>query len=191
MNKRNIYYLIGFVFFIGLSFILIYEGVKEVSFLAPGDSEVIFVPPTPEEGSVFDSDSVYINMTNTLDADSYSFVDSGDDVLGWWRFEETTADNGIEDLSGNGNDGILKAQSYLSSGKFGNAINFEGINSHMRLGDSAIFDKTHNFAVSLWVKPASVQSAYKSGIFARGNRFDTEEQNQYVIYFEEGDVLLC
>ena len=85
--------------------------------------EIIFEAPTPDQGSILDSTSIYVNMTNTLALDSYSFVDVSDDILGWWKFEEVGERGFIEDVSGKGNNAKLigLAQTKIGPGKFGEA----------------------------------------------------------------------
>lgn len=60
----------------------------------------------------------------------------------------TTADE-----SGNGNNGTLQLAAWTSSGKFGRAISFNGVNSYVDLGNPMALQITGSMALSAWVFP--------------------------------------
>ncbi|MBI2530351.1 MAG: hypothetical protein HYW05_04375 [Candidatus Diapherotrites archaeon] len=62
------------------------------------------------------------------------------------------------DASGNGNNGTLtNGATWTSSGKFGNALGFDGINDYIDVSNESLFDfeRTSPFTLSAWVKWAS------------------------------------
>ncbi|MHC4494231.1 MAG: hypothetical protein ACYSYM_00240 [Planctomycetota bacterium] len=77
--------------------------------------------------------------------------DIAEGLVGYWPLDEgggtTTAD-----ASGNGNDGTLNAPKW-DAGKFGSALNFDGVDDYVDLGNPPILDfGTGDFTVSAWVK---------------------------------------
>ena len=47
------------------------------------------------------------------------------ELVGYWSFDEA---DGTDDLSGNGNDGIIHGDPKVVAGKLGEALEFRGIN---------------------------------------------------------------
>src|SRR4051812_46151651 len=76
-------------------------------------------------------------------------------LLAYWTFDGPTvsANSAVTDMSGNGNTGTLiniASSTFYSSGKIGQAFNFDGVNDSMTFSNLAI-GTTHT--VSLWVYP--------------------------------------
>ncbi len=70
-------------------------------------------------------------------------------LVGYWRFESVNSTNYTFDSSGWNNDGRLQNGSTScynehcpnsSSGRFGNAIDFDGIKDHIQIADSDLWD---------------------------------------------------
>src|SRR5204863_4124868 len=59
----------------------------------------------------------------------------------------------VTDLSGNGNTGTIAGASWTSQGKFGNALNFDGISNWVTVNDSDSLDLTSGMTLEAWVYP--------------------------------------
>ena len=83
-------------------------------------------------------------------------IDANSDINGLWHFNEgggaTTAD-----ASGNGNNGAVNGATWSSSGKFGNALNFDGVDDYVNIIKSDEFHfGASSFAVTAWVNFAGL-----------------------------------
>jgi glucose/arabinose dehydrogenase/PKD repeat protein len=59
------------------------------------------------------------------------------------------------DASGNGNAGAIGSASWVTTGKFGNALSFNGSNAHVTVNDSASLDLTTAMTLEAWVFPTT------------------------------------
>jgi len=82
------------------------------------------------------------------------------------HMNEASATNNtkITDSSGLGNNGTLILNSTLQnatniSGKFGNAISFDGVDDYVNISDSNSLDLTTDLSISLWVKLSSIKNS--------------------------------
>ena len=90
-------------------------------------------------------------------------------LVGLWHFD---GGSGItaSDSSGNFNDGDLMGDtSWTNSGKFGNALSFNGINGYVSVDDADILDITDELTIEAWIV-ANVNNTYKS-IVVKGDAF--------------------
>lgn len=76
-------------------------------------------------------------------------------LIGYWKLDETSGTT-VMDSSGNGNNGTMQYMSPATdrvSGKFGNALDFDGNNDRVSFGTPALFNNLNNFyTMSAWVK---------------------------------------
>ena len=73
--------------------------------------------------------------------------------VGEWSLDDgsgTTA----KDKSGNGNNGTLtNGPTWVTNGKVGNAVSFDGSDDHINIPYSSVFDLgTNNFSIGAWIK---------------------------------------
>ena len=69
---------------------------------------------------------------------------------------QISCDGAVTDSSLFANHGALtNGATYNASGKYGSACQFDGINDHVLVADSASLDTTHGFTLEAWVKPAA------------------------------------
>ena len=61
--------------------------------------------------------------------------------------------NTVVDASGNGNTGTTTRTTWVSAGKYGGALSFDGKSSWVTVADSASLHFTSGFTVEAWVKP--------------------------------------
>ena len=76
------------------------------------------------------------------------------DIVGLWRFDEEEGDTAY-DSSGNNNYGTLTNMDTANcwvDGKFGNALNFDGVDDYIEVVDSTSLDITGDLTIEAWVK---------------------------------------
>jgi hypothetical protein len=74
----------------------------------------------------------------------------------------------VSDVSGNGNNGTISAATWTTSGKFGNALTFNGTNARVTINNAASLQLTSAMTLEAWVYPATVSSAWRDVIY-KGN----------------------
>src|SRR3989339_830900 len=68
-----------------------------------------------------------------------------------WHFDEGTGSS-ASDSSGNSNTGTLTGSPAWVDGKIGKSLQFDGLNTYVRVADSNILDLTTGISVEAWVK---------------------------------------
>ncbi len=112
-----------------------------------------FTNPTPMNGTIQDTDSIFVNMSSNDLTDHYSFVDFDDDLLLWMGFDEVNGSGDPTDLSSYSRNGSLVSGAEINtSGKFGSSVDVDesGTNS-VYLGSTPIIGTSQEFTISLWV----------------------------------------
>ncbi len=71
-----------------------------------------------------------------------------------YNFEDTGSSNAI-DISGQGNHGTLKGATQVTTGRFGKALAFDGINDWVTINDAASLDLTTGMTLEAWVFPTT------------------------------------
>jgi RHS repeat-associated protein len=72
-----------------------------------------------------------------------------------YGFEEGSGSS-VADGSGQGNDGDVDGASWTTSGKFGNALDFDGVDDSIAVEDHPSIDVSTSMTVSAWVKPHAI-----------------------------------
>ena len=110
----------------------------------------------------------------------------GDGLIAHWKFDEgsgTTAFDSSED-----NNGSLVNGPAWSSGRLGQAIDFDGSDDYVTYGD--VLDVgTSNFTIAAWVKTDVVNSAYhaiatKNANFCPNYQFGLHSSNKFFMAYE-------
>jgi uncharacterized protein (DUF2141 family) len=131
---------------------------------------VVTLTSTPAAGSTFGgwsghcsgSGACQVVMNGPRDVDA-NFVLSGSGgglVAGWALNEGTGAIAG--DSSGNANTGALVNGPTWTTGKYGGALLFDGVNDRVRVNDSASLDLTTAATFEAWVYPTAVPSGWRT-----------------------------
>jgi large repetitive protein len=86
-------------------------------------------------------------------------------LTAYWRFDEGTSTKAI-DYSGNGSTGTLTnmdATTDWVAGKFGKALDFDGTNDYVEVGeiDDLYFANTDAWTVSAWIYPTKASGIYQ------------------------------
>ena len=143
-----------------------------------------FVAPTADNASIIPEDYTPINVTvdsSVSQNNTTAFVDWNNSLLGWWRFD---GDSGtfVEDYStyqGNGtmydmDTGLNNGTSgWTTEGKFGNAMNFDGLDDRVEIPDDSKYDipiqTDGKITMEAWVYPLDL--TYESGILSKRSSY--------------------
>jgi plastocyanin len=94
----------------------------------------------------------------------YTQNTGSDSLAGWWKFDNENGENStfFRDWSNHGNNAtcILTSCPTITSGKFGNAVSFDGSNDYIIAGNGSSLDITGNITVEAWIKPERLETAY-------------------------------
>ena len=74
----------------------------------------------------------------------------------------------LADVSGNGNNGTITNATWTTSGKYGDALVFNGTNALVTIPDSTSLNLTTGMTLEAWVNPSAVSSAWTDVIY-KGN----------------------
>lgn len=100
-----------------------------------------------------------------------------------WCFEEEQGDQ-VLDSSGNDHHGkITDGAKWTPNGKFGRAMEFDGVSSCVEVPKSKDFDLTE-FTVELWFRAESIDGT--RAIFGHGESFDTDKA-QYIVEINDAE----
>jgi hypothetical protein len=72
-------------------------------------------------------------------------------LVGHWRMDDGGG-NTAKDYSGNGNTGSLQGGTAATAGKIGGALQFDGVDDHVRVADKNSLDITGAMTIALWIK---------------------------------------
>ena len=72
------------------------------------------------------------------------------------------------DVSGNGNNGTISGATWTSLGKYGNALNFNGTNARVTVGNAPSLQLTSGMTLEAWVYPTTLSSSWRDVIY-KGN----------------------
>jgi hypothetical protein len=81
-------------------------------------------------------------------------------VVGMWLFNEGKGDT-TKDSSGNGNDGTLVSNPTWVDGKFGKALQFDGVASYVDCGNKDVMAMTNEVTVQFWFRNDKVMAAFE------------------------------
>ena len=106
-------------------------------------------------------------------------------LVGYWKFDEGTGTQAL-DSSGNSNTGTLTNGPTWTSGKVGNAIQFDGSNDYVNCGTGSKLNfGAGDFTLSSYIKTSHVQ-----GQFIAGRRGDTVSWYSIEIWTTYGYALV-
>ena len=74
----------------------------------------------------------------------------------------------VSDASGNGNTGVIGTASWTTSGRFGDALSFNGTSSRVDIADSPSLRLTTGMTFEAWINPSVVNGAWRDVIY-KGN----------------------
>ena len=74
----------------------------------------------------------------------------------------------VADASGNGNTGTVTNATWTTSGKYGNALTFNGTNARINVPSTTALQLTGGMTLEAWVNPTTVSNAWRDVIY-KGN----------------------
>lgn len=102
---------------------------------------------------VIDEVTVY---NKALSSDEIQCIMDGstlkDNLVLYFSFDEDEGDDTVKDKSGNGNTGFIQGRAKWVEGKFGKALEFNGIDSFVEVQDNNSLNPTGGLTVTAWVK---------------------------------------
>ena len=84
-----------------------------------------------------------------------------------YAFNEGTGTT-VYDSSGNGNNGTITNATWTTSGKYGDALVFNGTNALVTIPDAASLHLTTGMTLEAWVNPSTITSAWTDVVY-KGN----------------------
>jgi len=131
--------------------------VEKVEGTSPNRTAYVWVKVADNLDSSQDVYCYYGNASaSNVSSVSDTFIREIDGVVGSWHFDEGSGTT-VKDTSGNNHNGTINSATWVD-GKFGEALNFDGSNDYVDLGDildDVFAGADKKFSFSLWVKPAS------------------------------------
>ncbi|OHB80591.1 MAG: hypothetical protein A2Z25_01075 [Planctomycetes bacterium RBG_16_55_9] len=99
-------------------------------------------------------------------------------IIGWWKLDETSGRD-VADSSGNGNNGkILNGQPrWVSDGKIGGALLFDGKGDFAQVANESNFDCIAEVTVAAWIKVNSFDKEWQA-IVTKGDSAWRLQRNQ-------------
>ena len=86
---------------------------------------------------------------------------AGSPPSGWWKLDENTGTSSVVDSSGNNYTGTLEGSMTSSDwvrGKIGSALDLDGSNDSITIGDNLDVTNSDAFSISMWVNRTSVSA---------------------------------
>src|SRR4030042_5365970 len=112
-----------------------------------------FTDPTPTNGASQTETAVYVNVTTSDDHNHSAFIDWNRSLVAWWSFESYNT-TGIYDNSTYSNFGTFQgglSTSNITTGKYGNALEFDGVNDSIYIEDNEALNPDE-ITISAWIK---------------------------------------
>lgn len=125
---------------------------------------ISFIPPTDADNSVVDRNWTEINTSIDGTFGVSSFIDWDRSLVGYWNFNENSG-NTANDKSTYSNNGTLINGPQWTTGKFGNALNFDGETDYVEVADSNSLDISDAITIDVRVKPLEASNSNNMSIF--------------------------
>jgi len=103
--------------------------------------------------------------------------------VGYWRFDEGSGDV-AHDSSGNGNDGTIYTATW-TTGKVGNALHFNGVNSWVKIPSSPTLTGLSQITLEAWIQEDSIPSQ-PNGIISKCDGWAPPTNAEYFLGTVDG-----
>src|SRR3989344_1891825 len=107
-----------------------------------------------------------------------SLTDFGGGLEAYWKFDEGSG-TAASDSSGNGNNGVLVNGPLWTTGKVGNALNFDGVNDKVSVTSGSSINNLSTMTVSGWIYPRSSGGGGFARVIRKGNTTAPDGYNMY------------
>jgi len=121
---------------------------------------IIWENPTPSDGAIWNYNWVYLNATIIDDLNTSAFFDWNYSLRGYWSFDYYNS-TGIFDNSTYNNFGTFQSglnASNITTGKYGNALKFDGFNDYLDCSNDSEFGITTNLTIEAWINGTNKQN---------------------------------
>jgi glucose/arabinose dehydrogenase/chitodextrinase len=105
--------------------------------------------------------------SNTASATTLATSPTPAGLVAAYSFNEG-AGTSVTDASGTGNAGSIGTATWTSTGKYGNALSFNGSSARVTVPDSSSLRLTTGMTIEAWVNPTTVNAAWRDVIY-KGN----------------------
>jgi len=89
-------------------------------------------------------------------------------LQGWWKMNEGSPSTTAADSSGNGNTATLQGTVW-ASGIASNAVNLDGVNDYLSVGDKATLEGNATWTFAAWINPDTFPSGRDTYLFYKQN----------------------
>ncbi len=117
-----------------------------LDFVSPSIS---YSSSTTSEGNHL-ADSINVGVDLSDESQMYSFINFNNSLVGFWKMNESSGN--ILDYSGYGNDGTNNGAEYSVAGKFGKALEFDGLNDYLDFSRDNFDFPLAPFTISFWAR---------------------------------------
>ena len=128
-------------------------------------ASISFTDPTPANGAILAQNFAYINTI--VSGSSTAFIDWDSSLAGWWRFNNESGEkiSFFRDWSKSKNNAVCSGENCPSetSGKFGNALGFDGVNDYVDAGNRKILNIKRAITIEAWINPEVAQEKCDGG----------------------------
>ncbi|HJV66231.1 MAG TPA: Ig-like domain-containing protein [Geomonas sp.] len=131
-------------------------------------------------GNVGQSATVTVNVSNSSTSTSSGSTSTSTGSTGLvaaYSFNEGTGTT-VADKSGNGNNGTLSNTTW-TTGKYGNALSFNGTSSKVTINDSASLHLSSGMTLEAWVLPTRISTAWQDVIYKGADIYYLEATSPY------------
>src|SRR5262249_56144284 len=104
-------------------------------------------------GNATTSASVTVTVSNAAPAG----------LVGAWGFEEGTGTT-TADVSTHGLTGTLSNATWVTTGKFGKALSFNGTNAWVTVADNTLLHLTNGMTLEAWVNPSAASTDWTAAV---------------------------
>jgi chitodextrinase len=80
----------------------------------------------------------------------------------------------VTDASGNGNNGTISGATWTTSGKYGNALVFNGTSALVTVNNSTTLQLSNAMTLEAWVNPLTVNSAWRDVVYRSSDNYYLE-----------------
>jgi len=141
-----------------------------------GDAQslsISFSGDTPDDDSVQQSIIIPVDVSITSNGSASGLIDFDNSLLGYWSFEDYDS-NGVNDSSSYGTFGDFMggaSTSNIVTGKYGNAMDFDGSSDYLDVHDGTLWDfkTTDSITVEAWINLDSHTPSTYANIFGDQN----------------------
>ena len=74
-------------------------------------------------------------------------------TISWWQFDEASGTTALDSASNNA--GTLVNSPARVTGRFGNALQFNGVNQYVNVPSSATLNVSNRFSFTFWFRPTA------------------------------------